>query len=207
MAVIVDLTTAKQWLQISHTAQDTVIQALMDAAESYVANWLNVSFTQLTNYSENLDGGGAYLLPTQRPVTSLVIQNGYTFPTVKDLLSGDQLNAILIGDGRIVKADDQGLPLLKPDFYNWDWQNSFPYWARWIDGVARYQVTYNGGYNSNWPPAFKTAILLLIGRWYQQRGAELSNGAASASVDFGSLMGGDIQELLKPFSRRRMVRV
>jgi hypothetical protein len=270
MSTIVDLATAKQFLQISHTAQDSVVQILIDGAESFLATHLEIAFGS-ASVTENLDGG-AFLLPKATPITALssatpntptgnttngskslsnlssvvgllvgdavsgtgipastrVVSVGttevtlssaatssnmgatYTFthvPTVRDLLTGEDLKVALIGDSRIARADENGVPILMLDYFQQSWDYNFPHWTRFADGVCRYQVTFTAGYAANvCPPLLKQAILMLVSRAYSGRSGESSVGAAGASLSFGPLVNSDILRMIACFSRRRVVR-
>jgi uncharacterized phiE125 gp8 family phage protein len=178
---VVTLAVAKAYLGISHTAQDSTIQILLDAAE----NWLETTFgiaLASAEREELLDGGGKYLWPTYRPITEI--------DTVEDTWDSDaEYDCLLVGDGRIQRADSNGLALAN---------------YAWAAGDKRWRATYTAGH-ALMPAALKLAVLKFVAKSYQARAGESSNNAAGVAAAFPSLMDSEIHEMIKPFSRHRSV--
>jgi uncharacterized phiE125 gp8 family phage protein len=177
----ISLAVAKEFLQISHSAQNNVLQILIDTAEDFVAKHLGVEFSQ-TSYSEILDGGVPYLRPSHQPLVSVT--------SVVDMFGelGD-IDVTPAGSGLIHYADADGKRI-----------------GPWPEGIARFNLTYTAGYSAL-PAALKTAVLMLVSRAYNARSGEGSSGAAGASMQLASLMSSDIAALIRPYSRRRVAGV
>jgi len=67
---VVTVAEVKALGRITNFSQDTLIQDLIDAAESFVEAFCDVSLTS-AQVSENLDGGGYYLYPSRKPLTAV----------------------------------------------------------------------------------------------------------------------------------------
>jgi hypothetical protein len=172
------LATAKQFLQISHSSQDTVVQLLIDGAEAWMAQWLGVAFAS-ASHTEDLDGGELWLWPNYRPVTAV--------DSVKDNRGNDaELDAILIGQGRIGRADADGNALDA---------------AIWPDGVKRWHAKYTAGW-ATLPTPVQLAVLQLVYRSYYRRGGQAGDGAAGASFNWGTMADA---EVLRPLYQYRLV--
>jgi len=178
---IVTLALAKEFLEISHSAQDNVVQALIDGAEEFLARHLGVVFTSAARV-EDLDGGELYLYPTLRPVTALT--------SVVDLWSENAAySAKVIGDTRLERATAAGRPL-----------------GNWPEGSKRFRATYTGGFAAM-PAMVKQAVLMMVKRAYDARGGEGSIGAAGVSVSWPAFMQSDIAAMVREYSRVRMARI
>ena len=193
---IVTLALAKEFLEIRHTKQDNVVQLMIDSAEDFIAKHLCVEFASAAR-QEDLDGGGAYLLLGFRPATVLT--------SVTDRLGSTVMTAALIGDGRVGRADSNGVPLLRPeqlqDFNNAVYASNA---ARWPDGLKRFRVVYTAGH-ATLPAVLKGAILMMVYRAYQRRGGETSSGAAGMNFAWAALMDSEIAQMIQPYSRRRKI--
>jgi len=193
---VITLAQAKEHLQIAHTAQDNVLPLYIDGVESFLAAHLGVGFASAVR-TERLDGGSGFLLPNVRPVTVLT--------SVTDKISAQVIPAVLMGDGRFVRADATGNPLMRSEFYesgigSGDW----PQAALWTPGLRRFECVYTAGHAAL-PPMLKLAILTLVGRAYQARAGEAGANAGGASVNFGEFLRSDVMQMVKPFSRRRVI--
>lgn len=173
---VVELALVKSYLQIAHTAQDEAIQALIDGAEEWVAQWLG-SPLSATEFTEDLDGGEYELRTRWRPIID-----------VTEILDRDDSDAAMDFDldsnGRILRADTAGSVLR----------------SRWPEGAARYRVSYVAGYE-DLPAAIQTAVLMLVSRAYHQRTGETGGTASGVAVNWGPLMQSDVISLLKPYRR------
>ncbi len=175
------LANAKIWLQVGHTAQDALIQKLLDGAEDYLAKHLGVAFTSVQRI-EDLKGGGDYLFATYRPVTVLT-------SIVDRYASNAAYDSCLVGDGRFRRADTAGKSL-----------------GKWPEGEQRWRCTYTAGYAAL-PLAVEQAVYQLVYRAYNARGGEQSSGAAGASISWGPLLDSDMLVSLREYSRRSIARV
>jgi hypothetical protein len=176
---VTTLAVAKEYLQISHNAQNVVIQLLIDGAEQFISGHLGIELAT-DDFEEDLPGGEQYLWPTKRPVTEV--------ESVVDRWNDDlAMDCELVGDGRIRRADENGQPL-----------------GDWPAGDRRFHVKYSAGLEAV-PIPIQIATLQLVSRAYQARSGESSNSIAGANANWGTLAGSDILEMLKPFSRRRVV--
>ena len=197
----VTLALVKSWLQIGHTAQDDVIQLMIDGAESFLAQYLNLKFTS-EDYEEDLDSalenefqrdpsffgsqvlgnGASFLIPNNRPVTA-----------VESVLDLQDNNASL--DFR-----QQGDLLAYTDA-----QGNFL--GSWPPGLQRFRVSYTAGYDSDTLPAvIKEAVCMLAARKYNARDGQNAMAANGAAVAFGELMDSAIIKMVQPHSRRRVTR-
>lgn len=187
------LALAKEALQISHDRQDNYVQALLDGAESFIAEQLHVRFgaqditEDLPNPSDttvpiyynawNRSDGESFLLPSQRPINSLT--------TIVDLWNDSAAeSAQVIGAGLLQRTDADGRPL-----GSWPW------------GAKRYRVTYNAGYAAL-PAALQQAVLMLVNRAYSARGGETAMATLGEKTIFGAFAESDIVALIRPFSQR-----
>lgn len=67
---IVTVTEVKALGRITTNSHDTLLQDLIDSSESFVEEYCDIKLTS-EEVSENLDGGGYYLLPSRKPVTAV----------------------------------------------------------------------------------------------------------------------------------------
>ena len=171
---VVTLALAKQYLQIAHTAQDLVVQAMLDAAEDYIERYCGCKLAN-ASHEEDLDGGELALHPTYLPLTAIT--------TVTDNWDSDKAWDAAIHHTSIRVADD-----------NYEIVD-----VLWPLGKARWHAKYKGGFAAL-PSALQLAVLQLVFRAYVQRAGESGNSAAGASFNFGDDSG--IRELMRPFRQR-----
>lgn len=191
---VTTLQLAKDWLQIKHTAQDAVVQMLLDGAESELEKLLNVLFSSQTitedltadtselplypNPRFNISNGCQYLMPTKRPVTAVA--------SVKDHRNDDADMPFLLKDDLLFSADQTG---------------SLQFGV-WPAGINRYQAIYTAGYAAL-PGGLTRAVLMLVSMDYAARGGETTLTGAGQSQVFRSR-----EDLLKSverdFSRRAL---
>jgi hypothetical protein len=67
---IVTVAEVKALGRVQGSNQDTLFQDLIDAAESFVEAYCDISLTSET-VSENLDGGSYYIYPSRKPLTAV----------------------------------------------------------------------------------------------------------------------------------------
>lgn len=174
--MIVTLAQAKAHLQIQHTAADDSITLQIEAAENFVAEYLNVLLRDDDGtVVELLPGGERALIPNQRPVLSVSL--------VEDTEDEDtEVTDFDLVDRRYLIKD--GL-----------------FW--WAFGVNRWRVTYVAGYDADSAPAaIKLGILDLVWRSYNARGGTTGRTSAGTSYTYDPLMESDILARLKPFRMR-----
>ena len=157
MSDVLVLVTVKEMIEISHTAQDTILQVFMDGLESEVETFLGYKFASAAR-TDHLDGGGYGLWPTSRLIVSVT--------SVTDNISGTVIGS---GDYRIV--DD----VLYLDSG-----------ARWDEGpTGRWTVIYVGGWTSvTRPKKIDVALYDLIYRKYHNRGGKGMQSSSGYSVDW-----------------------
>jgi len=157
MRDVLVLATVKEMLEISHTAQDTILQIMMDAAESEVEDFLGYDLTS-ASHTETIDGGGYTLYPTHRPVTAIT--------SVTDVQTGEVIAA---GDRVLV---DDGIELDSG--------------VRWAAGPSgRWQIIYTGGWtDSTRPKKIESVLYDIVYRFYHNRGAKLAQASGGYSVSW-----------------------
>ena len=183
---VVTLALAKSWLQIAHTAQDDVVQMLLNGVEDELSKLLHLSFTSRTvtedlgveatefpsqqNAFRRVGTGVSVLLPTVKPVTALT--------TILDRYASDAAAYGIVQDDMIYRSDD-ALRVAAGTF---------------AAGPKRYRVTYTAGYSAL-PDGLTRAVLMLVDNDYRARGGEMSASAGGVSKTFRSR-----PELLKSIS-------
>ncbi|GMV82118.1 MAG: hypothetical protein AMXMBFR7_33020 [Planctomycetota bacterium] len=187
------LADAKAWLEVSHSAQDSVIQLLIDGAEDWVSRECGIALASAAR-QEDLDGGQPWLYPTFLPITALA--------TVTDLPAATTWPAAVVGENKIARTDEAGR-VLAPGPGDEAFRPYKEGW--WGEGAKRWRVNYTGGYASI-PPGLKIAIFQLVSRAYHQRSGEGSSAAAGAALMWPKLMDSVISEMLAPYRKRPRVR-
>ena len=185
MAKTTTLSEAKEFLRISTSSQDVVIQVLIDSAEEYVAKAANVVFKTDTELAAEIiefnDGGEQYIFMNQRPVRSVS-----SLAPTND--AGNPLDPTEYAlDGSCVRKSNNG------DF---------------AFGVNRWTVTYVGGYGDTdpatiYPPAAKLAVLQMVYKGYNNRGGKNSESGQGVSANWGNLIDDEIRALISSFSKNQ----
>ena len=67
---VVTVAEAKTLGRITTSSHDTLLQDLIDMAESFVEEFCDIGLTS-TEQTEKLDGGGYYLYPSRKPITAV----------------------------------------------------------------------------------------------------------------------------------------
>jgi len=172
----VELTLVKSYLQIAHTAQDEALQALIDAAEEWLAKWLGTPL-EATEYTEDLDGGEYTLRTRWQPIIDVA--------EILDRLDEDAEMDFTLGAGGAIQRADTAGSLLN---------------SRWPEGAGRYRVSYTAGYE-DLPAGVQLGVLMLVSRAYHQRTGETGGSAAGVAVNWSALMASDIVATLKAYRR------
>jgi len=163
MAQIIDVTTAKEFLRITHNAQDNVLSILVAAASEWLEHETGMLFCGSSHQTvtEDADGGGHNLWMGHAPIRSVVSitdQNTSTAETVADCR---------VAANRISRVDDD----------------------RWPSGSMRYRVIYTTGYKTSEIPAdLKLLALQVVSRAFTQRGGLGSTSAAGYTENFEALL-------------------
>ncbi len=175
MSDVLVLTTVKQMLEISHTAQDTILQIMMDRAESAVEDFIGYKLTSAT-HTEDVDGGDYGLYPTNRPVTSIT--------SVTDNQTGEVIaegDRVLVDDG-IFKDSD----------------------LRWTEGPAgRWRVVYVGGW-STVPKRIAGVLYDVVYRFYHNRGGKVGQSSGGYNVNWNT-SDSDLAQSLRRFRHGKAV--
>ena len=167
---LMTLAEAKQWLRISHSTEDTVLQTVLDALESWIAKKLGIVFyTGSSNeIIEYLDGGVRNLYPVNKPINSIT--------EVYDVVAG---------------------AIVSTDYYDFTEDRIIYHqeekWPSRDSKTRRYRVTFQGGYNATSLPAeIKLLILAFFRRWYLQRSGQKSEKEAGHSIVWGNYLSSDL---------------
>jgi hypothetical protein len=171
---IVTLANAKEFVRISHTAEDTTLAIVLDAAEEWVMDYCGTTFGATRSQYEELDGTGEESLwPSILPLASVT--------EIEDLWNSNSLIAadLYTSNSHRIELKDG---------------------ARWDYGVRRYAVTYTGGYiASTIPSIIQLAVLQLFARWYKNRATQSSDNSGGTSANWVDIAGSDITNMLDPF--------
>lgn len=173
---ILSIDTAKQFLQVAHSAEDDVIQILLDSAEELVCRETGIYLHAGSGAVEELlDGGCQALLPTKLPILSVT--------GVYDTWSDDEaVDDLLFSEVRVMRK------------YAYQW---------FAVGVKRWKVKYAAGYAATTVPAgLKQIFLDLVYRGYTNRGSKGHQSAAGHGYDWQALADSDLMHRLRKYSYR-----
>jgi uncharacterized phiE125 gp8 family phage protein len=172
---LVTLAEAKAHLQLTTTAEDTILQVYIEAAESYVQAYTGTHFNLApsTAVADNLDGDGSDLLiPSKLPIL-----------TVTSITDNTDAS-------RVVAASDF---VVKPNYLRAILGHFWP------AGLSRWKVVYTAGYTvSSLPKGLKSAILMIVSRLYDNRG-DFSSKSEGLSYNWTDLAAGNTKILLDRF--------
>lgn len=173
----IDMELVKTHLRVDHDDDDTLIQALIDAACAHIdgpAGWLGRSiWPQTLELRQNVFCG-----PIRLP-----------YGPVSDVLSVKYVDTA----GTEQTLDDSGYVLLTDGSLDLTYGASWPSHRGDAEGV---RVQYEAGYETT-PPAIVSAVLLMVGDLYKNR--ETTGPDASAIQ-----MSTTVQNLLGPFRNWRV---
>lgn len=149
----ISATEAKTWLKVTATADDTLIANLIVAARQAVENYCNIKLISQTvaeYWSEFPDNRGELLL--RFPLVSSITSVAYV-----DTASANQTFSSY-------NSDLSGIPARL-------WPNASTEWPETKEQLKAVTITYVCGYANAAavPDAIKTAIYLMLGRWYENR--------------------------------------
>jgi uncharacterized phiE125 gp8 family phage protein len=180
------LATVKQFLRISHTAEDTALQVIIDAAEAWIADRAGIHLcadaaTAYESKTEDLDGGGLYLWPTYLPVRAIT--------SILDRMDDDEA----------VDVTEYALAEYATRIERWGDTYEDGSITTWDLGRKRYRVTYTAGYlASDIPDTFTRAVFHYVYRDYHGRDAE-NSGLYSPEHDAA------LVKMIAPLSLRRIM--
>ena len=171
---LLELATVKEYLQISHSVEDAVIQIMTDSCEQWVSGVCSIRFAEDLDdeITEVVDGGGLMLSPTKRPILS------------------------------VTSITERGASAEASSLYAYNrmgiWRTSG---ERWTEGRGEWTVVYTAGYDElTLPATVKLVVLKMISRAYSNRQDKSNEGVAGWSGNWRELYSGDIQKALMAIS-------
>ena len=174
---LMTLGVAKQWLQISHTAEDAVLQIFLDGIEEEVASLTATAFGS-SEYTEDFEWG-QYLWPSFHPITAI------DSVTYRD--SSTALTAYAWKEGN------------QPTNHIWRTGGD-----AWYDGTnpLPWRVVYTAGYANlaAVPSGLQMVVLDMLKQAYDSRGGVANVSAAGVSKAWSKSARDDIRVRLRPFS-------
>lgn len=180
MAQLIGVTEALEFLQLAERdiPVNQLEQAIL-AVENHVQEECRIALTCQEWTEDVTPDRGEYMVPAHQPLI------------------------------QVVSIFDRHRECDVPAARNWRQDGPFitALHGRWPQGLQRFRVAFVGGYNdgntgdppagsSPAPPRLKTAMLMLLGRWWNARGTESERSAAGSYIDWGALAGGDIAQIL-----------
>lgn len=166
---------AKLWCRIDTTDDDTLVTNLIEAASDYILNVYGIA-CELGSHPLYYDCFAARMPLYRTPLASVTAVNYTSSGGVDTVLASDQYRL----------RRHLGVPVLQPA-YGVAW----PATER-VDGAVT--VTVSAGYANNAavPEAIRTAALMLVAHWYENRGAVLI-GLVSKALEL------TVDDLLRPY--------
>jgi uncharacterized phiE125 gp8 family phage protein len=160
----ISLSDAKLHIRVDNNTEDTLILSLITSAREYCENYTGRSFADKT-LEYYIDFFPAEISLPKKPVKSVtsIIYKDYEGAEVTLIENTDYLVDLI--QSIIVPAYGKSWPSF----------NAYP--------VNPIKITYLTGDATSVPGAVKTAMLLLIGHWYENRGAVLI-GSLSKEIEF-----------------------
>jgi hypothetical protein len=176
---LLSLTTAKQWLQISHTAEDAALQIMLDAIEADVTIRTGAVFGSAT-YTEDLKHGN-YLWPSYHPITSIT--------SIKNNDTGEVLTGYEWREGGAGSKATNRI-----------WRTTgYKFYCGTNPLVWR--LVYTAGYTAQTVPAGLQGIIMdLLKRAYDNRGGKTSASAGGASYSWQNYLDTDALNRLHSYS-------
>ena len=177
---IVDLTAAKQHCRVDHADDDTLITALIAAAESYLDGYSGICGRALINqtWEQSFSGFGCLRLPVGI-ASSVVSVKYYDATNALQTLAAPTYQLFTDALGSYVD--------LAPD-------QSWPSVYTRADAVKVQWVAGYGATADQVPSAIVQAAKMMIGHWYENR-ETVSSEAKSGEIPFAAAA------LLAPFRR------
>jgi len=197
----VTLANAKTYLRSpAGSAEDAIIQLLLDSAADFVAQQCGVAFG-VASYTDILNGGNVSLRTLVGPVVTITSIEDFSseIETVADDMYhviGTSPNDRIIWTGSSASTRAWVFPLLgSVSGTGQPMQN-------WPAGSGRWVVRYTGGYaDGSCPATLQLAILDLTARAYANRGGVSSESSAGASVSFDKFWDADFAKRIDAYYR------
>ncbi len=175
MSTLLPLATAKEYIQINHTGQDLVINAMIDGIEEWVEGFCGIKLASVVGRIDFVDGGGFSLWPFSRPVTAVS-----RLDIVRDDSDPDEIetDTFRVQDDQIIRDDEQ----------------------RWQNGRRIFKVTYTGGH-ATVPAGLILVMLDLVKRRYDNRGGKQTQSAAGFGTTWQSFLTSDMMKQINVYRR------
>lgn len=171
------LAEAKAWLRVDFADDDDLIEALVAAATDHVDGGSGVLGRALITQSWSLtlssfpETDRLYLpVPRVHSVTSITYRDS---ADVEQVLAADQYRLVAEDDEAVIELVSGGS------------------WGQTGDRTDAVTVTYVTGYGdaaSDVPQAIRTAVLLLVGHWYETRRAVTDKGYSDLPMGVKALL-------------------
>jgi len=175
------LAEAKQHLRVTQSDQDLVIERLIKAARKHCEKITNHTFMRET-WEKTLDAFPAGAIELPKPPL-------YIVSSIRFLDVNNELQTL---DPTHYLADVESYPGWVLPRYGYTWPSTYPE----INAVRiRFQCGYADA--DTVPEDIKTAILLLIGHWYENR--EATSDKPNNGIDFA------VNALLSPYRLMTLV--
>lgn len=150
----VTLAEAKTYLRVDGSADDTGVQAMIDAAVSFIEDYIGRSIVAQA-WRVTIDDFADAIVLRRGPVTSITSVQYYD--------TAGALQTVSAADYTLDNASDPAFLV----------RNTDAVWPATMDGVNAVQINYATGY-ATIPAAIKHAVLVVLGYWFDNR-----DGAAS----------------------------
>ncbi|MBI2560299.1 MAG: phage gp6-like head-tail connector protein [Planctomycetes bacterium] len=177
MAGLTTVVNVKAYLGVTGSADDSLIENLIDRVTEFVQRYCNRKFIRST-YDEYYDGNGTvYLFLSSYPIVSV------------ELL---EIDAIAKASADYAIYADAGMIRLKD--------------GKFSEGVLNVHVTYTAGYASI-PKDLEQACTEIVAMKYYNRGTEkfgvtVRNFGEGGAVSYASTLPSEIKDVLDLFKRR-----
>lgn len=174
----VTLSEAKNHLRVDATTDDAYIGSLIQAAREWVEAYLDRTLvdTQWTMRLDQFPDDGTD--PVELPRPPMAKTAARTAVSITYTLESGSTAAMSANEFRVDR--DSTPPSVLPLY-----SSAWPVHRHDDNSVT---VTWWGGFGaagSDVPAAIRHAMLMLIGHWYEQRGAVLATGAMPQEIEFG----------------------
>ena len=184
---LLSLADAKQWLQISHTAEDTVLQILLDATEQEIGRRTAIAFGS-ASYVEDFEGNTTALFPSWHPVTAVasVIEtdSNTNYTSYIEWRRGGSSDTT---DGGYIYRTDGDI------FYL-------------ADNPTPWRVTYTAGYTALTLPAqVKMLVFDWMKRQFDNRGGKLLHSGSGTMTNWRALEDSDLIQRLHAISFKTVI--
>ena len=176
------LADVKTYLRVENTVENTMIQMIIDAMESWVAEMCAIKFVEAAGQEASetyADGGDINLRVKYHPITALTKITDRTDDGEYDLTD------VYFNESRIWKDGEE----------------------RWESGNDRWKVEYDAGYTTTTlPSGLKLVMHDCIFRAYNNRGGKKAEAFEGVRIDWQAIDdAGDLMRKLQPYSFREVI--